>query len=177
MLLTWVGFLVSLVGILIISKKNLALALISGAIILGLFTLPLGVILDRIVYTITDSSIILLALAMGVIPIIGGTMKESGQIDSLVNNVRISRRYLLPFSAALMGLLPMPGGALLSAPILERGGERVSNDLKAAINNWFRHLFILIYPLSPALIVSAKISDLDVYVAIVYLLPGLLLAS
>jgi integral membrane protein (TIGR00529 family) len=177
LLLIWIGFLVSLAGILVISRKNLPLGLISGAVILGLFTLPLGVILDRIVYTITDSSIMLLALAMGVIPIIGGTMKKSGQIDSLVNNVRIRRRYLLPFSAALMGLLPMPGGALLSAPILERGGEGVSNDLKAAINNWFRHLFILVYPLSPALIVSAKICDLDVYVAIVYLLPGLLLAS
>jgi len=177
LLLTWLGFLVSLAGILLISQKNLALALIIGAIILGLFTLPLGVILDRIVYTITESSIILLALAMGVIPIIGGTMKESGQIDSLVSNVRIKRRYLLPFSAALMGLLPMPGGALLSAPILEKGGEGVSNDLKATINNWFRHLFILVYPLSPALIVAAKICDLDVYVAIIYLLPGLLLAS
>jgi len=175
--LTWIGFLVSLAGILIISKKNLALALISGALILGLFTLSPAVVLDRVVYTITDSSIILLALAMGAIPIIGGTMKESGQIDSLVNNVRIRRRYLLPFSAALMGLLPMPGGALLSAPILERGGEGVSNDLKATINNWFRHLFILVYPLSPALIVSAKISSLDVYVAIIYLLPGLFLAS
>jgi integral membrane protein (TIGR00529 family) len=177
LLLTWTGFLVSLAGILIISKKNLALALVSGAIILGLFTLPVETVFDRIVYTLSDSSIILLCLAMGVIPIIGGTMKQSGQIDSLVSNVRIKKRYLLPFSAALMGLLPMPGGALLSAPILERGGEGVSDDLKATINNWFRHLFILVYPLSPALIVAAKICGLDVYYAILHLLPGLLLAT
>ncbi len=176
MLITWIGFLVSLVGILVISKKNLALGLISGAIILGFFTLPPAVILERILHTVTDSSIILLALAMGIIPVLGGTMKESGQVDSLVNNIRLSKRYLLPVSAALMGLLPMPGGALLSAPILEKGGEGVADDLKAAINNWFRHLFILIYPLSPALIVSAKICDLDVYHAIAYLLPAFLLA-
>jgi integral membrane protein (TIGR00529 family) len=103
-------------------------------------------------------------------------MKNSGQIDDLINNVRISRRYLLPFSAALMGLLPMPGGALLSAPILEKGGEGVPNDLKAAINNWFRHLLIFVYPLSPALIVATQISNLDIYYAILYLLPGLILA-
>ena len=173
--ITWMGFLISLGGILIISKRNLPLALISGAVILGLFTLPLGVVLDRFIYTVTDSSIILLALAMGVIPIIGGTMKKSGQIDSLVNNLRINKRSLMAISPALMGLLPMPGGALLSAPILEKGGEGVADDLKAAINNWFRHLFIMLYPLSPALIVSAEISDLDVYRAIVYLLPGFLL--
>jgi integral membrane protein (TIGR00529 family) len=176
MLTTWMGFLISLGGILIISKRNLPLALISGAVILGLFTLPLEVVLDRFIYTVTDSSIILLALAMGVIPIIGWTMKKSGQIDSLVNNLRINKRSLMAISPALMGLLPMPGGALLSAPILEKGGEGVADDLKAAINNWFRHLFIMLYPLSPALIVSAEISDLDVYRAIVYLLPGFLLA-
>jgi integral membrane protein (TIGR00529 family) len=136
----------------------------------------LDLVLDRIVFTLTDHSIIMLALAMGVIPVIGGTMKESGQIDSLVSNVRMNKRHLLPFSAALMGLLPMPGGALLSAPILEKGGEGVADDLKAAINNWFRHLFILIYPLSSALIASAKIVNLDVYVAVVYLLPGSFLA-
>ncbi len=176
MLTTWAGFLISLAVILTVSKKNLPLALISGAIILGVFTLPLAVVLDRITYTLTDSSIILLALAMGVIPVIGGTMKESGQIDGLVNNLRIDKKYLLASSAALMGLLPMPGGALLSAPIVEKGGVGVPGDLKAAINNWFRHLFILIYPLSPALIASAKIADLDVYRAVTYLLPCFLLA-
>ncbi|MFH1891799.1 MAG: DUF401 family protein [Candidatus Zixiibacteriota bacterium] len=175
--MVWMGFIVSLAAILVISRKNLALALISGAIILGLFTLSLDSLLDRIIYTITDSSIMLLALAMGVIPLIGGTMKESGQIDSLVSNVRISKRYMLPFSAALMGLLPMPGGALLSAPIIEKAGEGVADDLKAAINNWFRHLFIMMYPLSPALIASAKICDLDLYVTVIYLIPGALLAA
>ncbi len=177
MLMTWVGFIVSLAVLLTVSKKNMPVALIFGALVLGFFTLPISVLLDRVVYTVTDLNIVFLALAMGVIPIIGGTMKESGQIDSMVNNVRISRRYLLAFSAAFMGLLPMPGGALLSAPILEKGGEGVPDHLKASINNWFRHLFILIYPLSPALIASAKIAGLDVYHAMLYLLPGLAFAT
>ncbi len=174
--MVWIGFLTSLAAILIISRKNLALGLICGAITLGLFTLPLSLVWNRIGFTLTDSAVIWLMLAMGLIPLIGGTMKESGQIDSLVNNLRIKKRYLLAVSAALMGLLPMPGGALLSAPILEKGGENVPNDLISAINNWFRHLFILIYPLSPALIVSAQITNLDVYRAIVYLLPGFAVA-
>jgi len=152
------------------------LGLISGALILGIFTLPFSVVVDRIIFTITDLSVIFLALAMGIIPMLGGTMKESSQIESLVNNIRFSKRYLLPFSAALMGLLPMPGGALLSAPIVEKGGEGVPENLKAAINNLYRHLFILIYPLAPALIVSAKITNLDVYHAVLYLLPGFFLA-
>ena len=176
MLTTWLGFLVLLAGILVISRKNLALALISGAIILGLFTLTPVTLWQQIVRTLADPFVLMLALAMGIIPMLGGVMKDSGQVDSLVNNVRVGRRYLLPFSASLMGLLPMPGGALLSAPIVERGGEGVDDGLKAVINNWFRHLFILIYPLSSALIVAAEISRIDVYHAIVYVLPGFALA-
>ncbi len=174
--MAWIGFLASLATILVISKKNLALALISGSIILGLFTLPLTMVIDRIIFTFTKPSIILLALAVGVIPIIGGTMKSSGQIDSLVNNLRIPKRYLLALSPALMGLLPIPGGALLSAPILEKAGENVPGDLLAAINNWFRHTLIMVYPLSAALIVSTRIADLDIYRAILFLLPGFFLA-
>ena len=176
MLLIATGFLLSLTGILVISKKNLALGLIGGSLILGFFTLPPGVVFEQVIGTLADPSIITLALAMGVIPLLGGTMKGSGQVDSLVGNIRLPQRVLLPVSTALMGLLPMPGGALLSAPILERGGEGVSDELKALINNWFRHVFILIYPLSPALIVSAKIADLDVYLAILYILPAFVLA-
>lgn len=174
--MVWIGFAASLAAILVISRKNLPLGLICGAIILGLATLPVMVMLERIGRTATDPSILFLALAMAVVPMIGGTMKESGQVDSLVNNLRIGKRSLLAVAAAMMGLLPMPGGALLSAPILEKAGEDVDRDLISAINNWYRHVFILIYPLSPALIVSTKITGLDVYRAIVYLLPGFFLA-
>ncbi len=165
------GLVVSLVFILVASRKSLPLALILGAIILGVFSLPLSSIFEKIYLTITDLSIIFLALAMGVIPLIGGTMKHSGQMDDLVNNLRIGRKGLLALSPAIMGLLPMPGGALLSAPILEKGGGDVPADLKVAINDWFRHLFVMIYPLSSALIASAKISGMSVYSAMLYLFP------
>ncbi len=171
MIFTWVGFVVSLVIILAVARKSLPLALFCGAIVLGLFTMPVITIFDKILFTLTDLSIIFLALAMGVIPMIGGAMKQSGQMDDLVNNLRIGRKGLMALSPAIMGLLPMPGGALLSAPILEKGGEGVPNDLKVAINDWFRHLFVMIYPLSSALIASAKISDLSVYTAMLYLMP------
>ena len=170
-MISWVGFVVSLVIILAIARKSLPLALFCGAIVLGLFTMSVITIFEKILFTLTDLSIIFLALAMGVIPMIGGAMNQSGQIDDLVNNLRIGRKGLMALSPAIMGLLPMPGGALLSAPILEKGGEGVPADLKVAINDWFRHLFVMIYPLSSALIASAKISNLSVYTALLSLLP------
>ncbi|MBD3232260.1 MAG: DUF401 family protein [candidate division Zixibacteria bacterium] len=176
MITIWIAFIVSLSGILILSRRSLPLALISGALFLGFATLPFNQSVNLIFKTIIDPSTLFLVLAMGIIPLVGGVMKKGGQIDKLVNNIRVSQRYLLPISTALMGFLPMPGGALLSAPILEKGGAGVDNHLKAAINNWFRHLIIFVYPLSSALIVSAEIARLDVYRAILYLLPALLIA-
>lgn len=175
-MLTWAGLIISLTAILLIARRYLPLALLCGAMILGFFTLTPLEVLQKIVHTLTDASILLLAIAMGVIPMIGGVMKRSGQIDDLVNNLRIGKKGLLALSPAIMGLLPMPGGALLSAPILEKGGVGVADDLKVAINDWFRHLFILIYPLSSDLIASAKIASLSVYSAMVYLLPGFFFA-
>lgn len=175
--LVWFGLIISLVAILIIARKHLPLALFCGAIILGLFTLRPLALGTTIINTFTDISVILLALAMGIIPMIGGTMKESGQMDDLVNNLRIGRKGLMALSPAIMGLLPMPGGALLSAPILEKGGIGVPDNLKVAINDWFRHLFVLIYPLSSALIASAKITELNLYTAMLSLLPTCVFAG
>jgi integral membrane protein (TIGR00529 family) len=175
-MLIGLGLVVSLGAILLIARRNLPLALFCGALILGFFTLPFFETIRIIVATLSDASVLLLALAMGVIPMIGGSMTVSGQMDDLVNNLRVGKKGLMAFSPAIMGLLPMPGGALLSAPILAKGGTGVADDLKVAINNWFRHLFVLIYPLSSALIASAKMAGISVYNAMVYLLPTFLFA-
>ncbi len=170
-MLTWMGFIISLLAILFVARRSLPLALFCGALILGFFTLPVQMTLQLIWRTVIDPSVLLLGLAMGFIPMIGGAMKESGRMDDLVNNMRIGKKGVMALAPAMMGLLPMPGGALLSAPILEKGGVGVRDDLKVAINDWFRHLFVLIYPLSSALIASAKIVNLNVYNAALYLLP------
>jgi len=175
-MITWIGFFISICIILIVARKNLPIALFSGAVVLGLFTLPVELILNEILSVLINPSIVLLAFVVGLIPMIGGMMKESGQIDDLVNNLRIGRKGLMASSPAIMGLLPMPGGALLSAPILDKGGEGLPGELTAAVNDWFRHLFIFVYPLHSALIVATKISNLNIYTAILHLFPFFLLA-
>ena len=87
-------------------------------------------------------------------------MQESGQMDRLVNDLRIGKRTFLVLSPALVGMLPVPGGALLSSPLVERVGEGMEEKTKAALNVWFRHVLLIVYPFSPALIASAKIAGL-----------------
>jgi integral membrane protein (TIGR00529 family) len=171
----WIGFSLSIVLLLFVSRRNLALGMAIAATVLAAFTLTPASFGEALWVTISDPSVLLLALIVGLIPLIGGAMETSGEMERLVSNLRIGVRPFLAFAPALLGMLPMPGGALLSAPLIERGAGHTAPDLKAATNVWFRHALLLVYPLGPALSASAKIAGLDVYAVIPYLVPAFLL--
>jgi len=145
-----------------------------GALILGIFTLSPSDLAWEFWSSFVDLSVILLALAVGLIPVIGGGLSQSGQMEDLVRNMRIGKKAFLAFSPALVGMLPMPGGALLSAPLVEKVGKDIAREKKAGLNVWFRHVLYLVYPLSPALIVSITMAGLDIYQTIPYLASFLL---
>jgi integral membrane protein (TIGR00529 family) len=167
-LIEWLGFFFAMTLLLIISKKNLGVAMFVGALILGVLMIPES-LLTIFWLTITDPTTFLLAIIVGIIPMIGGILKDSGQLDNLVNNVKIGKKAFLMLSPALVGLLPMPGGALLSAPLIEKGGKKITNEKKAGINIWFRHVLYLVYPLAPSLIISTEVAKLELYNVIPYL--------
>ena len=175
-LLIWLGFLLAVVLLLIVSRRNLALGMAFATAVLAAFTLSWPQVGEALLRTISDPSVLLLALVVGVIPLIGGVMEASGQMERLVSNLRIGVRPFLASAPALLGMLPMPGGALLSAPLIERGASHIPADVKAAANVWFRHVLLIVYPLGSALIASAKIAELDVYEVIPFLIPAFLLS-
>ena len=174
-MLLWVGFSLAIVLLLVVSRRDLALGMGIATVVLAIFTHSFGSFGTALWETISDPSVLLLALVVGTIPLIGGVMEASGEMDRLVANLRIGIRPFLALGPGLLGMLPMPGGALLSAPLIERGAGHAPADIKAAANVWFRHVLLLVYPLGPALIASAKIAELEVYSAIPYLIPAFLL--
>ncbi len=175
-LVIWIAFIVAIAALLIISRWSLWVAMFASSFLLAFITLPSDPF-TAVYETLIDPGVLMLGLAVTIIPVIGGIMNKSGLMDSLVENLRIGQRPFLMFSPALVGMLPMPGGALLSAPLIEKGGKGVSDVDKVAINVWYRHALYLVYPLSTSLIVGVKIAGLDIYEAILYLIPffGLLL--
>jgi len=167
----WIGFGMAVAALLVVSRKHLALGMAVAAGILAAFTLSPAALGDALWRTISDPSVLLLAFVVGLIPLIGGVLGASGEMDRLVGNLRIGIRPFLALAPALLGMLPMPGGALLSAPLIERGAPHADPEIKAAANVWFRHILLLVYPLGPALIASAKIAGLNVYAVIPLLSP------
>jgi len=135
-MIVWAGFALSLVTLLLVSRRDLALAMAIAAVILGASTLTGGGFLRVLWETISDPSVLLLSFIVGVIPLIGGVMELSGEMDRLVANLKIGLRPFLALAPALLGMLPMPGGALLSSPVVERRAPHAPPELKAAANVW-----------------------------------------
>lgn len=175
-MITWFSFLLALALLLVIARKSLWLGLFVGAITIGLFNLPVNALFKGIYRTLTDIPILLLAISVGTIPIIGRALQTTGLLGDLVNNLQMKRKVFLIFSPAFMGLLPLPGGALLSAPMLIKAGDDISSESYAAINVWFRHILILIYPLG-ALLPCAKMAGLNLYSILIYIFPTFILLS
>jgi integral membrane protein (TIGR00529 family) len=78
---------------------------------------------------------------------------------------RHGRALSLVIMPAAMGLVPMPGGALFSAPLVgdTLGGKEVPSSWKVAVNYWFRHVFEYWWPLYPVVIVTLSIFSLDTW--------------
>ncbi|MCX6094006.1 MAG: DUF401 family protein [Candidatus Bipolaricaulota bacterium] len=175
-MLVWVGFATAVVLLVILSRWGLAFGLAAAALVLGGFALSPGEFGAALWKTVSDPSVLLLGLVVFLIPVLGGAMESSGQMARLVDNLRVGVRPFLVLAPGLLGMLPMPGGALLSAPLVEHGAGHVAPDVKAAANVWFRHVLLIVYPLGSALIASAKVAGLDVYATIPYLAPAFVLS-
>ncbi|UCG55760.1 MAG: DUF401 family protein [Phycisphaerales bacterium] len=87
--------------------------------------------------------------------VLGSAMKETGVSQRLVPALQglfRSRRLALAAIPMMMGLLPTPGGIMLSAPMVRDLGDHIGVDRarSAAINFFFRHQWEPVWPLFPA---------------------------
>ncbi|MBY9002381.1 MAG: DUF401 family protein [Candidatus Lokiarchaeota archaeon] len=168
MIPAWLSFLIVLTLILFFSKKELGIVLIFGSILLGVLT---NVDLFKSSLNVfCELSTILIALSVFLIALLGGIMEESGLILELINKLRVSNKISLMLSPAIFGLLPVAGGALMSAPIVDQIDPTLSSHKKVSINVWYRHVLLLIYPLSSAILVASSLSGLALYNIIIALI-------
>jgi len=173
-MLPWLAFVLSLSLLVVLARWNLWGAMIVGALALGGLTLSPTELGGAFLSVWMSPSVLLLALAMTLIPLIGGALIASGRMEDLLAGLPRGRRAVYALAPAILGMLPMPGGALLSSPLVERAGGSPP-EVRAAANVWFRHTLHPIYPLSPALITGAALAGLDVWGILPYQVPTVIL--
>lgn len=168
MIPAWLAFLLALVIIMVLAQKDLGVGLFAGAIVFGV--LASVNLWEALLGVLASPNYLFLALSVTVIPLVGGLMERSGMMTELVDRLGLSKRAGLMLSPALFGLLPMPGGALLSAPLVDQVDPEGDVNRKVATNVWYRHVLILVYPIQASLIVATALAGINLYVAVAALL-------
>ncbi|TXT46596.1 MAG: hypothetical protein FD137_1245 [Spirochaetes bacterium] len=139
-----------------------------GGVLLALWRgMPLRNVAEISLAETFSADTLLLLFLMSMILVFSIAMKKSGAMDDFsaaIVGVAPSRRSAMAIAPMLIGTLPVPGGAILSAPLVESMDsrrERSAGTLSAA-NYWFRHCLELVWPLYPAFILSASLSGIPI---------------
>ena len=94
-------------------------------------------------------------------------LSKKGYLERMVSALKayIGPRTVARVAPALIGLLPMPGGAMVSAPIVEElaRGTPSSPEAKTVSNFWWRHIWEPVWPLYQSLILASAILNISVW--------------
>ena len=165
-------------------KVPLAAAIAVGAIGLGLAfsTPPVQVGVTMLKGSVQQRTIGLLVITFLQL-LLSGALDRAGELQRIVGLARaVLRRPAVTMAAlpALIGLMPMPGGALFSAPMVEAaaGEGQVTRAKLSAINYWYRHIWEFWWPLYPGVILAMTLTGLSFGVFAAVQLPlGLFMAT
>lgn len=172
------AFAAMLVGIRL--RLGLPLAILAGSILLAaLFRLAPLAWLQTAAYALVDTQTLCLAGIVACIMILSDFLEKTGQNDRLMRALAPLLKnpgLRLTFFPALIGLLPMPGGAHFSAPMVKSVADplHIRPMDQAVINYWFRHLWEPCWPLYPGLILSASLANVSIATIMAYTWPAAL---
>jgi integral membrane protein (TIGR00529 family) len=162
--------LASLFGILVFQKltKSLSAALLAGSLILALWTGHSLSSMSAIAFErLFSLDMLFLAMVIAGVIWLSSLMSEAGMMRDLVASLksRLSRKNILAALPAVVGLLPMPAGALFSAPLLDDAdeGSALPQIQKTRINYWFRHVWEFWWPLYPGVLLAVDMSGLPIW--------------
>lgn len=115
-----------------------------------------------------DHQTVSLAIIVWLIMVMSDIMAKSGHMKRLVTSfARLTgdARIVGTVMSALIGLLPMPGGALFSAPMVQESLSKISAspENKTALNYWFRHIWEYWWPIYPGVILAIALLNIEAW--------------
>ncbi len=156
--------LIAVLLVLLIKRKlDLGLSLVIAAVALGLmYAMDVGEL--ALVCLRSTANLVAAEILVAVLMIVflSELMKQKGRIKTMVDSLRRllgDPRGVVVLVPAIIGFLPIIGGAMISAPMVEEASDELglSPEKKTFLNYWFRHLWEYIFPTYPGVILSAAI--------------------
>ena len=101
------------------------------------------------------------------ITFLGSLLSELRYLERLATACRLlwgGRRTACATLPPMIGLMPMPGGSLLSAPLVDKvlGVGRYRPEFRTVTNYWFRHIVEFFWPIYPGIILTEAITGLPI---------------
>ncbi len=173
----------SFVGILVMYRRGipLGLSIFINALLLSLWT---AVGIQAFVWQargfVRPENYLLIAVTVLLI-FLTEALNVTGRMPRTVEALKSylsNHRMLIGGLPALVGLLPMPGGALVSAPLVGSvdSENEIAPSLKVAINYWFRHIWEYWWPLYPGVILAIRYCGLPLEIYFIIMMPFTLVA-
>jgi len=155
--------LISIATILILIRRfHVSVAVIVGAFVLGILTLGLDCF-DVMFSTVTSFQTLKFLIIITLAFTLAYSMKESGALDMITQSSLSlfgkASTFVIP---AMIGLLPMPGGAIVSAVMLRDivKSFKISPEKATFLNYWFRHVWACLDPIYPSVIITLAILEI-----------------
>lgn len=166
------GFL----GAMLYKRVNLGITLNATALLLAALSVDWQTIPVIIYETSIEPLTISVVLATFGIMLLSQLYKETKVINHLsesAGNLIKNSKIVSSVLPAVLGFLPVAGGALMSAPLVDSQAENLGlkPERKAYVNVWFRHTIFPVYPLSQVLIVTAALTGIAIPLIVVRQIP------
>ncbi len=176
--------LVFLLVVLAIRKKvAIGAAFLTGAAALGiLFGMSFVGFFNSAGASLFHPKTLSLSAVVLLILVLSHSMESAGQMKRLLDSFQGLIRHPginLVFFPAIIGLLPMPGGAVFSAPMVKSIGEgrNLSGARLSYINYWFRHIWEYWWPLYPGVLLTTALAGLNLWTYVLCLFPLTVVAT
>ena len=163
-----IGLFLAIIAVIAVTSKwhEVTYGIILGiGIIIFFSSLSLDTVISTTVGAATSINILSLTAIVLFITLFSAVMyraqlfdKLSSSLIGMLKNIQL----LIAAIPAIVGLLAVPGGAIMAAPFVDKLGDRVQMDPahRSSANNFYRHILMYFNPLAPILIVAADLSTL-----------------
>ncbi len=166
----WWKLALVFVGIVIAIRLKLFVGytlFIAGLILAALYRMGIPDILSAAKELLVSDRFLSLYGIIILITFLGRLLKEIGYLNKLVlasKELIGGARTAAALLPALVGLMPMPGGALLSAPLVNEvlPKNKYPAEFMTIVNYWSRHVVEFCWPVYPGLILSASLISTSV---------------
>lgn len=161
--------ILALTVVLLMRKWDLGLVLfLDAGLVALLFRYPLGDWVRSVLGATVAEDTLLLAGAVFLVLTLAELMRRTRATEDMVQALQVlvpDNRITVALMPLMIGLMPMLGGAMFSAPMVNEVGTplKMDADRKTFVNYWFRHALEYVFPLYSSLLMMAALLEVSVF--------------